>query len=164
MRHTTFRFALAPTIEQARKLARHGGASRFALNQSLELVTEALAAGKVDPSVTVPWSGFDLISAFNRWKTSESAGRVFVVAPDGTATKQVTGLSWRKEVSAQVFEEAAVDLGRGLARYAQRGGRRFGFPKRKRKGRDHDSFRLRNKKDPGRPRRDPRRGGSFAVG
>jgi putative transposase len=56
-----------------------------------------------------------LISAFNRWKTSESAGRVFVVDPDGTATKEVTGLSWRKEVSAQVFEEAAVDLGRGLA-------------------------------------------------
>ena len=149
MRHTTFRFALAPTAEQARTLARHGGASRFAFNQSLQLVTEALAAGKVDPSVTVPWSGFDLISAFNRWKTSESAGRVFVVAPDGTATKQVTGLSWRKEVSAQVFEEAAVDLGRGLARYAQRGDRKVGFPKRKRKGRDHDSFRLRNKKDPG---------------
>lgn len=81
MRHTTFRFALAPTAEQARTLARHGGASRFAFNQSLQLVTEALAAGKVDPSVTVPWSGFDLISAFNRWKTSESAGRVFVVAP-----------------------------------------------------------------------------------
>ena len=104
MRHTTFRFALAPTAEQARTLARHAGASRFAFNQSLQLVTEALAAGKVDPSVTVPWSGFDLIGAFNRWKTSESAGRVFVVAPDGTATKQVTGLSWRKEVSAQVFE------------------------------------------------------------
>ena len=57
MRHTTFRFALAPTAEQARTLARHGGASRFAFNQSLQLVTEALATGKVDPSVTVPWSG-----------------------------------------------------------------------------------------------------------
>jgi putative transposase len=53
-----------------------------------------------------------LINAFNRWKTSESAGRMFMVAPDGTTTKQVTGLSWRTEVSAQVFEEAAVDLGR----------------------------------------------------
>jgi hypothetical protein len=81
-----------------------------------------MAARKGDLSAAVPWSGFDLINAFNRWKTSEGAGRVFVVAPDGSTTKQVTGLSWRREVSAQVFEEAAVDLGRGLARYAQAGG------------------------------------------
>jgi hypothetical protein len=98
--------------------------------------------------VTVPWSGFDLINAFNGWKTSENAGRVFVVAPDGTTTKQVSGLSWRNQVSAQVFEEAAVDLGRGLARFAQRGDRQVGFPRRKRKGSGHDSFRLRNKRDP----------------
>ena len=147
MRHTTLRFALDPTPEQARTLARYSGASRFAFNQSLQLVVDALAARKTDLSVTVPWSGFDLINAFNRWKTSESAGRVFVVAPEGTTTKLVTGLSWRTEVCAQVFEEAAVDLSRGLARYAQRGDRRVGFPRRKRKGR-HDSFRLRNKKDP----------------
>jgi putative transposase len=147
MRHTTFRFTLDPTPEQARSLARYSGASRFAFNQSLQLVVDALAARKTDPSVTVPWSGFDLINAFNRWKTSESAGRVFVVAPDGTTTKLATGLSWRTEVCAQVFEEAAIDLSRGLARYAQRGDRRVGFPRRKRKGR-HDSFRLRNKKDP----------------
>jgi putative transposase len=152
MRHTTFRFALAPTPEQARTLARHCGASRFAFNQSLQFVTDARARKKADPSVKVPWSGFDLINAFNRWKTSESAGRVFMVAPDGTTTKQVTGLSWRKEVSSQVFEEAAVDLSRGLARYAERSDRRVGFPKRKRKGCGQDSFRVRNKKAPdGRP-------------
>jgi putative transposase len=87
MRHTTFRFALAPSSEQARTLARHCGASRFAFNQSLQLVTDALAARTADRSVTVPWSGFDLINAFNRWKKSEGAGRVFVVAPDGTTTE-----------------------------------------------------------------------------
>ena len=38
MRDTTFRFALAPTAEQASTLARHCGASRFALNQCLQLV------------------------------------------------------------------------------------------------------------------------------
>jgi putative transposase len=149
MRYTTFRLALDPTPEQAKDLARHAGASRFAYNQSLQLVTEALAARTTDPSVRVPWSGFDLITAFNRWKVSESAGRVFVTAPDGTTTKQVTGLSWRTQVCAQVFEEAAVDLGRALARYAQHGNRRVGFPRHKRKGRDRDSFRLRNKKDAG---------------
>jgi putative transposase len=148
MRHTTFRFALAPTPEQARTLARHCGASRFAFNQCLQLVTDALAGEKADPSVRVPWSSFDLINAFNRWKASKGAGRVFAVAPDGTTTKQVTGLSWRKEVSSQVFEEAAVDLSRGLARYAERGDRGVGFPKRKRKGCSQDSFRVRNKRAP----------------
>jgi putative transposase len=84
MRHTTFRFALAPTAAQATTLARHCGASRFAFNQSLRLVADALAASKTDLSAMVPWSGFDLIKAFNRWKGSESAGHLFLVAPDGT--------------------------------------------------------------------------------
>ncbi|HET6749158.1 MAG TPA: helix-turn-helix domain-containing protein [Actinomycetes bacterium] len=118
MRHTTFRFALDPTPAQAALLARHAGASRFAYNQCLRLVTDALAARRTNPPV-VPWSGFDLINAFNAWKRSEHAGRVFVVGPDGTVTKQVTGLVWRHEVSAQVFEEAAIDLGRALAAYAE---------------------------------------------
>jgi transposase len=55
MRHTTFGFALAPTSEQARILARHCGASRLAFNQSLRLVTDALAAVETDLSATVPW-------------------------------------------------------------------------------------------------------------
>jgi len=152
MRHTTFRFALDPTPAQAALLARHAGASRFAYNQCLRMVTDALAAQRADPRVMVPWSGFDLINAFNAWKRSEDAGRVFAVATDGAATKQVTGLAWRGEVSAQVFEEAAIDLGRALAAYdgarnGSREGRPVGFPRRKRKGRCRDSFRLRNKTD-----------------
>jgi hypothetical protein len=39
---------------------------------------------------------------------------VFVVATDGTISKRATGLAWRHKVSAQVFEEAAVDLSRAL--------------------------------------------------
>jgi putative transposase len=150
MRHTTFRFALAPTPAQAAMLARHAGASRFAYNQCLRLVADALAAKRADPHVNVPWSGFDLINAFNAWKRSEAAGHVFVAASDGTITKQATGLGWRHEVSAQVFEEAAVDLGRALFAWAQandgsRKGQRSGFPRWKRKGRCRDCFRLRNK-------------------
>jgi putative transposase len=150
MRHTTFRFALAPTPSQAELLARHAGASRFAYNQCLRLVTNAMAARRADPQVMVPWSGFDLINAFNAWKRGEAAGRVFVAAPDSTITKQITGLRWRHEVAAQVFEEAAVDLGRALSAYAQgkngsRSGQPVGFPRGKRKGRCRDSFRLRNK-------------------
>jgi len=139
MRHTTFRFALAPTAAQAAMLARHAGASRFAYNQCLGLVTDALASKRMDPQVRVPWSGFDLINAWNAWKRSEAAGRIYVVTPDGTITKQVTGLAWRHAVSAQVFEEAAVDLGRALSAYSHakagtRKGRRVGFPRRNARG------------------------------
>jgi putative transposase len=71
MRYTTFRLALAPTPAQAALLARHAGASRFAYSQCLQLVTDGLAAKRVEPHVKVPWSGFDLINAFNAWKRSE---------------------------------------------------------------------------------------------
>jgi putative transposase len=151
MRYTTFRFALDPRPAQEQALARHAGASRFAYNQCLELVTGALTRAKVDPSSPVPWTQFDLINAFNAWKRSEEAGRIFVVDSDGSTSKRVTGLAWRGEVSAQVFEEAAVDLGRALAAYRgsrnrTRKGRPVGFPRRKRRGRCRDSFRLRNRK------------------
>jgi putative transposase len=154
MRHTTFRFALDPTPAQQQLLAQHAGASRFAYNQCLEFVINALAMKRVDPSVKVPWSGYDLINAFNTWKRSEDAGRVFVVAPDGTVSKQTTGLAWQRKVAAQVFEEAAVDLGRALSAYRRaqsgtRAGRKVGFPRRKRKGRCRDSFRVRNRGQPG---------------
>jgi putative transposase len=153
MRHTTFRFALDPTPAQEQMLAQHAGAARFTYNQCLRFVTNALTAKRIDPSVTVPWSAYDLINTFNAWKKSEEAGRAFVVAADGSIRKQVTGLAWRHKISAQVFEEAAVDLGRALSAYwsTQKGshaGRTVGFPRHKRKGRCRDSFRLRNKRQP----------------
>ena len=65
MRHATLRFALEPTPVQELALARHAGASRFAYNQCLRLVTDAMKAQRVNPSVWVPWSGFGLINAFD---------------------------------------------------------------------------------------------------
>ena len=68
-----------------------------------------------------------------------------------------TGLTWRTEVCQQVFEEAAVDLGRGLrawsdSRSGERQGKRVGFPKFKKKiGASAQSFRLRNKHRNGGP-------------
>ena len=142
MRHTTFRFTLAPTREQREVLRRHTGAARFAYNQALRVVIERLEAKKTTPEIKVPWSGFDLINAFNRWKVSEEAG----VDEAGRS-----GLSWRREVCQQVFEEAAVDLGRALAAFsASRKGERRGkavrFPNFKKKFDGRQSFRLRNKK------------------
>lgn len=131
-------------------LARHAGASRFAFNQCLGMVKSALKQRKTQLRVDVPSSGFDLINAFNAWKKTEDAGRMFAVDSSGNAEIVVTGLGWRGEVCQQVFEEAAVDCGRALAawsdsRSGKRQGKRIGFPRFKRKTVAARSFRLRNK-------------------
>ncbi|MFU8851408.1 RNA-guided endonuclease InsQ/TnpB family protein [Micromonospora sp. SL1-18] len=154
-RFTAFRFTVDPSPSQVVVLARHAGAARFAFNQCLALVKEALDAKRRGGSVVVPWSGFDLINAFNTWKCSVQAGRRFVVDSAGSAEVVVTGLSWRAQVCQQVCEEAAVDLGRGLTAWAEsrrgkRPGRRVGFPTFKRKGRTRLSFRIRCKTKAGR--------------
>ena len=92
----------------------------------------------------------------NAWKRSEAAGRTWAVDSAGVATLIDVGLVWRGEVCAQVFEEAAVDLGRGLdafsrSRAGEHRGRRTGFPTFKRKGRARESFRIRTSWRRGRP-------------
>jgi putative transposase len=93
---------------------------------------------KTNPDTDVPWTGFDLINAFNTWKKVEDAGRLFAVETNGEAAIVVTGLAWRAEVCQQVFEEAAVDCGRALAAWSDcrvggRNGKRIGFPRSKKK-------------------------------
>ena len=163
-RHTTFRFCLDPTVEQTVALARHVGAARFAYNQCLRMHLDArerlrtlirrgasASADTVDQARDgVPWSRFSLINAFNQWKRSEAAGRRFLVSSDGVAEVEVTGLAWRDEVSAEVFEEGAVDVGRGLAAWTDsRSGKRKGrpamYPRFKKKAHTTGSFRMRNK-------------------
>ncbi|MFD4432682.1 helix-turn-helix domain-containing protein, partial [Nocardia sp. NPDC058497] len=149
-RHTTFRYCLDPTVEQSVELARHAGAARFAFNQSLAFVKTALTTRKTAPEHPVPWTRFDLINAFNTWKKTEAAGRVFAVAQDGVTEVHVTGLAWRTQVCQQVFEEAAVDCGRALAAFSdsrtgKRAGKRVGFPRFKKKDKTVPSFRIRNK-------------------
>jgi len=146
-RHTTFSFTLVPSPEQEQVLRRHVGAARFAFNQCLRLVVSALGQKRpaepsqdATPQNKVPWSGFDLINAFNAWKRSEDAGM----------SEAEPGLVWRAEVCQQVFEEAAVDLGRALEAFsAGRKGERQGksprFPKFKCKATARQAFRLRNK-------------------
>jgi putative transposase len=155
-RHTTFRFCLDPSVEQCDVLARHAGAARFAFNQCLRMVKTALTQRKADADVAVPWTGFDLINAFNAWKKTEAAGRVFSVDSAGVAETVVTGLPWRTKVSQQVFEEAAADCGRALAawsdsRSGKRTGKRVGFPRFKKRTGVAPSFRLRTKNRKGRP-------------
>ena len=149
-RHTTFKFCLDTNAGQDAVLTRHAGAARFAFNQCLRMVKAALDQRRTDPDADVPWSGFDLINAFNAWKSTEDAGRVFAVETTGDTAIVVTGLPWRAEVCQQVFEEAAVDCGRALtawsdSRCRNRTGRPVGFPRFKKKTGAEASFRLRNK-------------------
>lgn len=87
-RHATFQLVADPTAKQEHALARHEGAARFASNQGLRLHLDARQASNNDNgnAVTVPWTGFDLINAFNVWKRSEDAGRRFVVNSSGVLT------------------------------------------------------------------------------
>lgn len=148
-RHTTFRFCLDPTPEQRETLRRHAGAARFAYNECLRIVRSALHQRGTNADAVVPWTRFDLINAFNQWKRSESAGRVWAVTSDGTTEMTSAGLAWREEVCQQVFEEAAVDCARALQAWAgtragSPEGRRTGFPRFKKKVGTPPSFRLRN--------------------
>ncbi|MFE7721832.1 RNA-guided endonuclease TnpB family protein [Nocardia rhizosphaerihabitans] len=149
-RHTTFKFCLDPTVEQQKALARHAGAARFAFNHCLRTVKDGLTRRGDGTRAVVPWTGFDLINAFNAWKKTADAGRVFTVDPHATAVVTVTGLVWRGQVCQQVFEEAAVDCGKALkawsdSRNGNRRGRRVNFPRFKKKAAVVPSFRLRNK-------------------
>jgi putative transposase len=116
-RFTAFRFTIDASAGQKLVLVRHAGAARFAFNLCLAMVKDALDAKSRDSSVVVPWSGFDLINAFNGWKRSATAGRVWTVDTAGAATVHSLGLSWRTQMCQQVFEEAAVDCGRALAAF-----------------------------------------------
>ena len=90
-RHATVRFCLDPAVEQDEVLSRHAGAARFAFNQCLRMVKTALTQRKTNSAIDVPWTGFDLINAFNAWKKTEDAGRVFTIDTEGTADTMVTG-------------------------------------------------------------------------
>jgi hypothetical protein len=70
-RYTAFKFCLDPTTEQQCALARHAGAARFAYNQCLAMVKDALDARSTGAAVDVPFTAIDLINGFNEWKKSE---------------------------------------------------------------------------------------------
>ena len=147
-RYTAFKFCLDPTTEQQRALARHAGAARFAYNQCLAMVKDALDARSTGAAVDVPFTAIDLINGFNEWKKSETAGRMFVVDQQGVAEIGVTGLPWRYQVCQQVFEGGVVDCAVAFDAWRdarKRHGRRVGFPKFKQKASATPSFRLRNK-------------------
>lgn len=112
---------LDPTPRQARRLAGHAGAHRYAFNLMLQHVKTQLDEGAED----VDWTHY----ALRRWWNSVKD----IVAP------------WWSEYSKEAYSSAAEDLGNGLRAYSrgrkgQRKGRKPGFPGFKAKHRGRDGY------------------------
>ena len=120
-RDVSFKFALDPTSEQASQLFAHAGAARFAFNHHIARVrtnldqrTSERSYGVTDSDLTpsLSWSKFACINEFNAWKNGQLPSSPS--NDDGTA-----GLSWRGEVSADVFEVASVNAAQALANFSE---------------------------------------------
>jgi putative transposase len=119
-----FRFALDPSSHVERALASHVGARRFAFNWGLALVKARLDARARGEDVAVPWTLPALRREWNRAKAT--------VAP------------WWRENSKEAYASGLAGLAAALrnwsdSRKGRRKGRRMGFPRFRKKGRDRES-------------------------
>ena len=111
---------LDPTPRQARLLASHAGAARFAYNAGLAHVKDMLENGEPPE-----WSHYSLL----RWWNANK---------DTLAVNPVTGVVWWSQNSKEAYSRALRDLAQGLSNWSksrkgQRKGRRVGFPRFKSK-------------------------------
>ncbi len=151
-RPTTFRFTLDVNSDQHQKLMSYAGSFRLAYNHQIGRVKANLAQraaektyGIADADLTpaLSWSKVSFINHMNAWKNGQDP--TSPVNDDGTR-----GLSWRAEVSADVFETASVNAAQALANWktsktATRAGKPVGFPRFKSKHKSIPVFRLRAK-------------------
>ncbi len=151
-RATTFRFTLEVTAAQHQRLLAHAGASRLAFNHHLGRVkanldqrmaerTYGVAVADLTPSLS--WSKVSFINHVNTWKDGRDPDAP--INADGSP-----GLTWRGEVSADVFETASVNAAQALANWSssrngERAGRASGFPRFKSRHKTAPAFRLRAK-------------------
>ncbi|HEX5534505.1 MAG TPA: IS607 family element RNA-guided endonuclease TnpB [Actinomycetales bacterium] len=154
-RAMSFRFTLDVDGPQEQLLLQHAGASRLAFNHQMGRVKANLDQRAAEKTYGVPdaeltpalsWSKVSFINHINAWKD----GRDAPVNDDGSR-----GLSWRSEVSADVFETASVNAAQALANWAksrkgERAGKPSGFPRFKSKHKTAPAFRLRAKYTEGR--------------
>lgn len=106
---------LDPTPRQARLLASHAGAARFAYNAGLAHVKDMLEKGE-----PTEWSHYSLRHWWNANKDT------LAVNPD-------TGVVWWSQNSKEAYNMALRDLAQALSNWSksrkgQRKGRRVGFP------------------------------------
>ena len=125
-----FRFTLDPTEDQARSLARHFGARRKAYNWTVATLKADIEAWHTTGVETAKPS---LQALRKRWNTVK----------DEVCVNAGTGAVWWRECSKEAYTDGITGAVNAYwnwqsARAGRRAGRRVGFPRFKRKGRDHD--------------------------
>ncbi|MGA9677849.1 MAG: IS607 family element RNA-guided endonuclease TnpB [Mycobacterium sp.] len=125
-----FRFTLDPSEEQARALARHFGARRKAYNWAVATLKADIGAWQASGIQTAKPS---LGVLRKRWNTVK----------DEVCVNAETGAVWWPECSKEAYADGirgAVDAywNWQSSRAGTRAGKRVGFPRFKRKGRDRD--------------------------
>ena len=125
-----FKFTLDPTEDQARGLARHFGARRKAFNWTVAALKADIAAWHATGVETAKPS-FRVMR--DRWNQSK----------DAVCVNAETGQVWWRECSKEAYADGvagAVDAywNWQQSRAGVRAGKRIGFPRFKKKGRDAD--------------------------
>jgi putative transposase len=125
-----FRFTLDPTPVQMRALARHFGARRKAYNWAVGTLKDGIEAWHATGAETAKPS---LAVLRKRWNTVK----------DGVCVNAGTGEAWWRECSKEAYADGingAVNAywNWQTSRAGTRAGRRVGFPRFKKKGRDTD--------------------------
>lgn len=155
-RATTLKFTLDVSREQHQWLLAHAGAARLAFNHHLGRVRANLDQRAAERSYGIPeveltpslsWSKVSFINEMNSWKDGRAPDAPVTVTGDGEV---VRGLTWRSEVSADVFETASVNAAVALKNWADsktgaRAGQAVGFPRFKSRHKTTPAFRLRAK-------------------
>ncbi|CML45828.1 transposase [Mycobacterium tuberculosis] len=125
-----FRFTLDPTEDQAKALARHFGARRKAYNWTVATLKADIQAWHASGTVTAKPS---LRVLRKRWNTVK----------DDVCVNTETGVAWWPECSKEAYADGIAGAVEAYwnwqtSRAGKRAGKRVGFPRFKRKGRDQD--------------------------
>jgi putative transposase len=127
-----FTFALDPTLEQAAQIARFFGARRFAFNWTLAQITVDLARYRETGESGTPPTFYGLRKHWNAEK-------------DTVCVNAETGDVWWPEISKEVFADGVRGATDAYWRWQKSrsgkiAGRRVGFPRFKKRGKDRDRF------------------------
>ncbi len=127
-----FTFALDPTDEQAAKISRFFGARRKAFNWTLDQMKSDLDRYHETGESGTPLSFYSLRKRWNAEK-------------DTVCVNQNTGEVWWPEVSKEVFADGVRGATDAYWRWqksrsGQIAGRKVGFPRFKKRGKDRDRF------------------------
>jgi putative transposase len=124
--HRAYRYALDPTAAQRRVLASHVGAARFAFNWGLAEVRAAMAVRELE------------LCLYGEVRTGLPGWSLYALRREWNAQKEVQAPWWRQN-SKEACSSGLAALAQSLRNWSQsrkgeRGGRRVGFPRFRKRG------------------------------